>query len=156
VFVRVLVTGGAGFVGSHLCELLIERGDVVVCLDDLSTGLTENVEHLSCEAAFTFIEGSVLDPIDIAGDFDGVLHLASPASPPAYLANPIFTLRTGSEGTRNALEFAREKGARFEWHRQARCTATRWCILNPKVTGVTSIPRDPAACTTRPSVTPRR
>lgn len=110
---RILVTGGAGFLGSHLCDLLIERGDVVVCLDDLSTGLKENVEHLSGSAAFTFLEASVLDPIDIDGDFDGVMHLASPASPPAYLANPIFTLRTGSEGTRNALEFAREKAARF-------------------------------------------
>jgi dTDP-glucose 4,6-dehydratase len=111
--VRVLVTGGAGFLGSHLCDLLIVRGDDVVCLDDLSTGLKSNIEHLSCSPAFTFIEASVLDPIDIDGDFDGVVHLASPASPPAYLANPIFTLRTGSEGTRNALEFAHEKVARF-------------------------------------------
>jgi dTDP-glucose 4,6-dehydratase len=111
--VRILVTGGAGFLGSHVCDLLIERGDVVVCLDDLSTGLTENVEHLSGSATFTFLEASALDPIDIDGDFDGVMHLASPASPPAYLANPIFTLRTGSEGTLNALEFAREKAARF-------------------------------------------
>jgi len=111
--VRALITGGAGFLGSHLCELLIERGDVVVCLDDLSTGLRENVEHLTHSPRFRFIEGSALDPIDIEGDFDGVAHLASPASPPAYLANPIFTLRTGSEGTRNALEFARQKAARF-------------------------------------------
>jgi dTDP-glucose 4,6-dehydratase len=111
--VRILVTGGAGFLGSHLCDLLIGRGDVVVCLDDLSTGLRENVEHLSSSATFTFIEASVLDPIDMDGEFDGVMHLASPASPPAYLANPIFTLRTGSEGARNALEFARAKTARF-------------------------------------------
>jgi dTDP-glucose 4,6-dehydratase len=111
--VRVLITGGAGFLGSHLCDLLITRGDTVVCLDDLSTGRTENIEHLAGSPLFTFIEGSVLAPIDIEGSFDGVVHLASPASPPAYLARPIFTLRTGSEGTRNALEFACDKAARF-------------------------------------------
>jgi dTDP-glucose 4,6-dehydratase len=111
--VRVLITGGAGFLGSHLGDLLIARGDTVVCLDDLSTGRRENVQHLAGSSRFTFVEGSVLAPIDMAGDFDGVVHLASPASPPAYLANPIFTLRTGSEGTRNALEFASDKAARF-------------------------------------------
>jgi dTDP-glucose 4,6-dehydratase len=131
---RVLVTGGAGFLGSHLCDLLIARGDTVVCLDDLSTGRTQNVEHHAGSPLFTFIHDSVLSPIDITGSFDGVVHLASPASPPAYLARPIFTLRTGSEGTRNALEF----------------------IPSRKVTGVTSIRPVRAAFTTRPSVTPRR
>jgi dTDP-glucose 4,6-dehydratase len=111
--VRVLVTGGAGFLGSHLCDLLIGRGDTVVCLDDLSTGRRNNIAHLAGSPQFTFIEGSVLAPIDIAGDFGGVVHLASPASPPVYLARPIFTLRTGSEGTLNALEFACDKAARF-------------------------------------------
>src|ERR1700675_2468361 len=110
---RVLVTGGAGFLGSHLCDLLIARGDTVVCLDDLSTGRTQNIEHHALSPLFTFIHDSVLSPIDIGGSFDGVVHLASPASPPAYLARPIFTLRTGSEGTRNALEFACAKAARF-------------------------------------------
>jgi dTDP-glucose 4,6-dehydratase len=110
---RVLVTGGAGFLGSHLCDLLIARGDTVVCIDDLSTGRTQNIEHHAGSPLFTFIHGSVLSPIDIGGTFDGVVHLASPASPPAYLARPIFTLRTGSEGTRNALEFACKKAARF-------------------------------------------
>jgi dTDP-glucose 4,6-dehydratase len=110
--VRILVTGGAGFLGSHLCELLIARGDSVVCLDDLSTGCRENIHHLT-GPRFAYIEGSVLTPIDIDGDFDGVVHLASPASPQAYLARPIFTLRTGSEGTRHVLEFACAKAARF-------------------------------------------
>ena len=109
---RILVTGGAGFLGSHLCELLIARGDSVVCLDDLSTGCRENIHHLT-GPRFAYIEGSVLTPIDIDGDFDGVVHLASPASPQAYLARPIFTLRTGSEGTRHVLEFACAKAARF-------------------------------------------
>jgi dTDP-glucose 4,6-dehydratase len=111
--VRILVTGGAGFLGSHLCELLLGRGDTVVCLDDLSSGKRENVEPFEAEARFSYIEASVLSAIDIDGKFDGVVHLASPASPPAYLAQPIFTLRTGSEGTRNALEFAHAKSARF-------------------------------------------
>ena len=110
---RILVTGGAGFLGSHLCDLLIRRGDTVVCLDDLSTGRRGNVDHHDASPRFSFIEGSVLAALDFNGPFDGVIHLASPASPPAYLARPIFTLRTGSEGTRNALEFAHAKAARF-------------------------------------------
>jgi dTDP-glucose 4,6-dehydratase len=110
--VRILVAGGAGFVGSHLCDLLIARGDSVVCLDDLSTGFRENIDHLT-GPGFAYVEGSVLTPIDVDGDFDAVVHLASPASPQAYLARPIFTLRTGSEGTRNLLEFACANSARF-------------------------------------------
>ncbi len=110
---RVLVTGGAGFLGSHLCDLLIARGHTVVCLDDLSTGSRANVEHLGRSSKFSFIEASVLETVDIDGSFQGVVHLASPASPSAYLDRPIFTLRTGSEGTRNVLEFAVAKSARF-------------------------------------------
>lgn len=110
---RVLVTGGAGFIGSHVCELLTRRGDSVVCLDDLSTGRVSNIEHLGAAGSFTFCAGSVLEPIEFTGDFDGVVHLASPASPPAYLERPIFTLRTGAEGTRNALDFAAANSARF-------------------------------------------
>jgi dTDP-glucose 4,6-dehydratase len=111
--VRVLVTGGAGFLGSHLCDLLIDRRHTVVCLDDLSTGSRANIEHLDTSAKFSFIEASVLDTIDIDGRFDGVIHLASPASPFAYLDRPIFTLRTGAEGTRHVLDFAKAKSARF-------------------------------------------
>jgi dTDP-glucose 4,6-dehydratase len=110
---RILVTGGAGFLGSHLCDLLIGRGDTVVCLDDLSSGRRANINHLFSSPRFSFIEASVLSPINIADSFDGVLHFASPASPVAYLQRPIFTLRTGSEGTRNVLEFALSKSARF-------------------------------------------
>jgi dTDP-glucose 4,6-dehydratase len=111
--VRILVTGGAGFIGSHLCEFLLGRGDTVVCLDDLSSGRRENIELFETVAGFRYIEASVLSAIDIDGHFDAVVHLASPASPPAYLAQPIFTLRTGAEGTRSALEFAHTKSARF-------------------------------------------
>jgi dTDP-glucose 4,6-dehydratase len=111
--VRVLVTGGAGFLGSHLCDLLVERGDTVICMDNLATGHRINIDHLQSSPRFAFIEASVLSPFTIDGPFDGVVHLASPASPPAYLAEPIFTLRTGAEGTRNAVEFAHANGARF-------------------------------------------
>lgn len=110
---RVLVTGGAGFLGSHLCDLLIAKSHTVVCLDDLSTGCRTNIEHLGTTSQFSFIEASVLDAVDIGGGFDGVIHLASPASPFAYLARPIFTLRTGSQGTQNVLDFATAKSARF-------------------------------------------
>lgn len=110
---RVLVTGGAGFVGSHLCDVLIARSHTVVCLDDLSTGSRANIEHLGTSPNFSFIEASILEAVDIDGRFDGVIHLASPASPFAYLDRPIFTLRTGSEGTRNVLDFAKGKSARF-------------------------------------------
>lgn len=114
---RILVTGGAGFLGSHLCDLLIGRGDTVVCLDDLSSGRRSNVAHLLGAPGFEFVEATVLEPISIPGGrsdrFDGVLHLASPASPVAYLRHPVFTLRTGAEGTRNALEFALANSARF-------------------------------------------
>ena len=109
----VLVTGGAGFIGSHVCDGLIARGDTVLCLDDLSTGRRDNILHLGASPRFAFTEASVLDPLDVSGAFDAVIHLASPAAPLAYLNRPIFTLRTGSEGTRNVLDLAGAKSARF-------------------------------------------
>jgi dTDP-glucose 4,6-dehydratase len=111
--VRVLVTGGAGFIGSHVCDALIARGDAVVSLDDFSTGRRANIEHLGASPRFTFVKASVLDPIDIKDQIDGVVHLASPAAPLAYLSRPIFTLRTGAEGTRHVLDFAEARRARF-------------------------------------------
>ena len=117
---RVLVAGGAGFVGSHLVDLLIERGDEVVCVDDLSTGVPRNIEHHAANPMFRFVEADVTDSA-LVGElrardgvgFDVVMNLASPASPPAYLARPIETLDVGSIGTRNLLELARRDGARF-------------------------------------------
>lgn len=110
---RALVTGGAGFVGSHLCELLLREGFQVVCFDDLSTGRLENVAGLVAEPGFSFVQGDVSEPIEIAGPVDVVFHLASPASPADYLKAPLETLRAGSRGTEHALDVALARGARF-------------------------------------------
>jgi nucleoside-diphosphate-sugar epimerase len=112
---RVVVAGGAGFLGSHLCDRLVERGDTVVCLDDLSTGTRENVAHLQGHDRFSLVVTDVSEKVDLEGasTVDAVCNLASPASPPAYLARPFDTLAVGSEGTRRLLELARAHGARF-------------------------------------------
>jgi len=111
--VRVAVTGGAGFIGSHLCDALTTRGDAVVCVDNLSTGSAENVRHLLHRPGFELIRADVTTGISIPGPVDVVAHLASPASPPAYLSRPLETLAAGSSGTENALRLAQQQGARF-------------------------------------------
>jgi dTDP-glucose 4,6-dehydratase len=110
--VRAVVTGGAGFIGGHLCRELLGRGWEVVAVDDLSTGRARTVANLA-DGAFTFVEHDVARPIDVDGPVDAVLHLASAASPPDYLARPIETLQVGSAGTLHTLELARRKGARY-------------------------------------------
>ncbi|MDE0804475.1 MAG: SDR family oxidoreductase [Acidimicrobiales bacterium] len=110
---RIVVTGGAGFLGSHLCERLLGRGDEVVVLDNLVTGDLGNIEHLFDEPGFTFVEHDVSTYIWVPGDVDAVLHFASPASPKDYLEMPIQTLKVGSLGTHNGLGLARAKSARF-------------------------------------------
>ena len=112
---RVVVAGGAGFLGSHLCDRLIERGDSVVCVDDLSTGTRENVAHLTGHERFRLVVADVSEKVELdeAAPVDAVCHLASPASPPAYLERPLATLAVGSEGTRRLLELAHHHGARF-------------------------------------------
>ena len=110
---RVVVTGGAGFLGSHLCEALVHRGDAVVCVDNLTTGRLENVHHLRGRAGFKFVESDVAQRLDVVGPVDVVAHLASPASPPDYLRQPLKTLAVGSRGTENALRLAARHGARF-------------------------------------------
>ncbi len=98
---------------SHLCEALLLRGDEVVCVDDMSTGRPSNIAGLMGSGSFTFVEADVSKPLAVEGDFEAVLHLASPASPPEYLARPLATLAVGSEGTRNAIEIAARCGAKF-------------------------------------------
>jgi dTDP-glucose 4,6-dehydratase len=110
---RVLVTGGAGFLGSHLCDSLISRGDEVVCVDDLSSGSEANIAHLLASPAFEFIEADVSVRLTIDGHVDAVAHLASPASPPEYHRRPLETLAVGSRGTENALRLAHQHDARF-------------------------------------------
>ena len=110
---RIFITGGAGFLGSHLIDHLIGKGHEVVCLDNLITGSRSNVTHLSSERRFTLIEQDVTKPLDLSGRIDYVLHFASPASPVDYLKFPIQTLKVGSLGTHNALGLAKAKGAKF-------------------------------------------
>jgi len=109
---RAVVTGGAGFVGSHLCRLLRSRDWDVVAVDDLSTGRADHVDALAGDG-FTLVVHDVVDGIPVEGPVDAVLHFASAASPPEYLARPLETLAVGSTGTRNALDLARLHGARF-------------------------------------------
>jgi dTDP-glucose 4,6-dehydratase len=109
---RVLVTGGAGFIGSHLCEFLLERRAEVLCLDNLSTGTTDNIDHLHSER-FAFIKHDVTNYVYVAGPIDYVLHFASPASPVDYQQLPIPTLKVGALGTHKALGLAKAKKARF-------------------------------------------
>jgi len=110
---RAVITGGAGFLGSHLADRLLAEGIRVVAVDNLITGSRANIAHLSNEPKFEFIEQDVTQPYTVAGPVDIVFHLASPASPVDYLELPIETLLVGSAGTHNTLEVAREKGARF-------------------------------------------
>jgi len=110
---RSVVTGGAGFIGSHLCERLIKEGHEVICVDNLLTGCAENLASLRHEVRFHFIQQDVSRPLQIQGGLDFVFHLASPASPMHYQRYPIETMEVGSVGTRCALELAREKQAVF-------------------------------------------
>ena len=110
---RVVVAGGSGFLGSHVCEALLNRGDGVVCLDNFITGSERNVAHLVARDGFTLIKHDVVEPIAIDGRVDAVMNLASPASPKDYLAMPLATLDVGSTGTRQLLDLARSHDARF-------------------------------------------
>ena len=110
---RIVVLGASGFLGSHLCDELIARGDEVVGIDDLSSSTGVNLKALESEPRFTFLKGDIAEGIPLRGTVDAVLNFASPASPPRYLETPIQTLRTGSRGTDNALQFALENNARF-------------------------------------------
>lgn len=109
---RILVTGGAGFIGSHLCEYLVERGDFVICLDNFFTGSRRNIEHLLDHPRFRLVEHDIAVPFDISGRLDEVYHLACPASPLHYQLDPVQTVTVNVFGTRHVLELARRIGAR--------------------------------------------
>jgi len=110
---RALITGGAGFLGSHLCELFLSRGHEVICMDNFITGNARNVEHLFGRNGFSFIKYDVTNFIHVEGPVDYVLHFASPASPIDYLEKPIQTLKVGSLGTHKTLGLAKDKNARY-------------------------------------------
>ncbi len=137
---RAIVTGGAGFLGSHLCERLLDEGYDVVCLDDFSTGGAANCAHLLEHDGFRLVRADVTEFVHVGGPADVVLHFASPASPVDYLQLPIHTLKVGSIGTLHALGLAREKGARFLLASTSECYGdplvhpqpeTYWGNVNP-------------------------
>lgn len=134
-----LITGGAGFIGSHLCDRFLAEGHHVICMDNLITGSTENIDHIR-DTRFHFIHQDVTEYIYIRGEVDNVLHFASPASPIDYLKMPIQTLKVGSLGTHKALGLAREKKARFFLASTSECYGdplvhpqpeTYWGNVNP-------------------------
>jgi dTDP-glucose 4,6-dehydratase len=138
--VRYLLSGAAGFIGSHICDRLIEKGHEVLAIDNLITGHTENIEHLLSHPRFHFIEHDVCAPLDPQQGIDRVFHLASLASPVDYLAHPIETLESGSTGTRNMLEIALKNKAQFLLTSTSECygdplehpqTESYWGNVNP-------------------------
>src|SRR5579884_642868 len=110
---RTLITGGAGFVGSHLCDRFLAEGHEVICVDNFITGNPANLKHLRDNPRFTFIEHNISQPLEIDGQLDNILHFASPASPVDYLRHPIPTLKVGSLGTHNTLGLAKLKNAAY-------------------------------------------
>ncbi|HJT88874.1 MAG TPA: UDP-glucuronic acid decarboxylase family protein [Bryobacteraceae bacterium] len=124
---RIVVSGAAGFIGSHMCERLLAEGHTVVGLDNFLTGSRRNLAHLSNEHRFEFFEQDITHPFAIDGPVDGVVNMASPASPKDYLEHPIETLDVGSIGSRNLLELALGKGARYL------VTSTSECYGDPLV-----------------------
>ncbi|MCS7025654.1 MAG: SDR family oxidoreductase [Bryobacteraceae bacterium] len=124
---RFLISGAAGFIGSHLCDYLLSDGHTVVGIDNFITGSRTNLAHLEAHPRFQLLEGDVTQPVRVDGSFDGVLHVASLASPRHYYAHPIETLEVGSTGTRNMLEIARKNNALFL------LTSTSECYGDPEV-----------------------
>lgn len=110
---RVAVLGGAGFIGSHLCDAFVARGDEVIAIDDLSSGSLQNIAHLQGNKAFSFTQSDITNDLSVDGPIDAILNFASLASPPRYMSRRLHTLRTGSIGTENGLKLALQKGARF-------------------------------------------
>ena len=137
---QIIVSGAAGFIGSHFCDLLLARGHTVVGLDNFLTGSPANLKHLDGDSRFRFIEQDITLPFSIEGPADCVVNMASPASPKDYLDHPIETLEVGSAGTQHMLELARQKGARFLQTSTSECygdplehpqAETYWGHVNP-------------------------
>ncbi|SPF38468.1 NAD-dependent epimerase/dehydratase [Candidatus Sulfopaludibacter sp. SbA4] len=137
---RIVVSGAAGFIGSHMCDRLLADGHTVVALDNLLTGSRGNLAHLAQEPRFRWIEQDITRPFTIDGPVDSVVNLASPASPKDYLEHPIETLEVGSSGTHHMLQLALEKGARFLLSSTSECygdpmvhpqVETYWGNVNP-------------------------
>jgi dTDP-glucose 4,6-dehydratase len=137
---RIVVSGAAGFIGSHYCDLLIGRGHAVVALDNFLTGSRYNLKHLEAEPRFRLLEQDITEPFSIDGQVDCVVNMASPASPKDYLAHPIETLEVGSIGTQHMLELALAKDARFLLASTSECygdplehpqTESYWGHVNP-------------------------
>jgi len=110
---RCLVAGGAGFIGSHLCEYLLNKNHEVICVDNLITGSEDNIADLKDNSDFVFINQNIIESFEVRGEVDQIYHLASPASPVDYYKYPIDTLRVGSIGTENLLDMAKKINARF-------------------------------------------
>ena len=152
-----LVTGGAGFLGSNLCDHLLARGHRVICVDNLETGSLGNIEHIADDASFQFQMVDITSHYEIDEPVDFVYHMASPASPIDYARLPLHTLKVGAYGTHNSLGLAKIKRATVPagldlrgLRRSARAPAAR------ELLGQREPDRARAACTTRPSATPRR
>jgi dTDP-glucose 4,6-dehydratase len=137
---RILVSGAAGFIGSHMCDRLLAEGHAVVAVDNFLTGSERNVAHLAGNPQFRLIRHDIAQPLALDGALDAALNMASPASPKDYLQHPIATLDVGSAGTRNMLELARAKGARFLLTSTSECygdplehpqSETYWGNVNP-------------------------
>ena len=128
---RIVVSGAAGFIGSHFCDRVLEEGHSVVALDNFLTGAPANLVHLSGHARFRLVRQDITEPFDVEGAVDSVVNMASPASPKDYLEHPIETLDVGSLGTRRMLELALEKGARFLLTSTSECYGDP--LLHPQV-----------------------
>ncbi len=151
---RILITGGAGFLGSHLAEYLLGQGNDVVCIDNFFSGSKDNIRHLLDHSYFELIRHDVIHPLFI--EVDQIYHLACPASPIHYQQNPIKTVKTNVMGTINMLGLAKRIKARILLTSHPRSTATPRSIPRPSPTGATSTRSGFGAATTRGSASPRR
>jgi Nucleoside-diphosphate-sugar epimerases len=150
-----LVTGGAGFLGSHLCDYLLGRGNRVICVDNLETGSLSNIHHIRGEE-FRFLNLDITSHFEVDEPVDVIYHMASPASPIDYARLPLHTLKVGAYGTHNSLGLAKRKRARFLIASTSEVYGDPLIHPQPRPTGATSTRSARAASTTRPSATPRR